>query len=243
MIGIYKITNPEGKIYIGCSTNLDKRKLKYSYVDCKSQPKLYESLNKFGWKNHLWNIIEECNDEQLFEKEKYYIKKYNSYNDGLNSNEGGFGTIYHTNETKSKISEARQGWIPSKERGEKIGNKIKGRKYTEEHKSKISKALKGKPNGLKGRTSPNKDNSYSLEVREKMSYLKKGTSHSLETKQKMSQSNKKRTKIEQYNLENELIKIWDCIADAKKYIKKGDIWGCLKGKQKTAGGYIWKYVS
>ena len=37
---------------------------------------MYESLIKFGWKNHLWDIIEECNDEQLFEKEKYYIKKY-----------------------------------------------------------------------------------------------------------------------------------------------------------------------
>lgn len=243
MIGIYKITNPENKIYIGCSTDLNKRKKQYSYIDCKSQPKLYKSLNEFGWENHLWDIIEECNNEQLFEKEKFYIKKYNSYNNGLNSNKGGFGTTHHTDETKSKISEARQGWIPSKERGEKIGDKIKGRKYTEEHKHKISKALKGKPNGLKGRVSPNKGNSYSLEVKEKMSSLKKGIPQSIETKQKMSKSNWKRKKIKQYDLEGNLIKVWDCITDAKKSILKGDINSCLLGKQKTAGGFIWKYIS
>jgi len=243
MIGIYKIINPEGKIYIGCSTNLDKRKTTYSYMDCKSQPKLYESLNNFGWENHIWKVIEECSKEQLFDLEKYYINKYNSYNEGLNSNLGGYGTIYHSEETKSKISKSRKGWVPSKERGEKISNKIKGRKYTKEHKNKISEKTKGKPKGFKGRVSPNKGNSYSTEVRTKMSQLKTSTVLTEETKLKMSKNNWKRTKIGQYDLEGKFIKLWDCISDAKKWLGKGDIQGCLKEKHKTAGGFIWKYIS
>ena len=59
----------------------------------------------------------------------------------------------------------------------------------------------------------------------------------------MSKNNWKRKKIEQYDLKGNLIKIWDCIADAKKSILKGDINNCLSGKQKTAGGFIWKYIS
>jgi group I intron endonuclease len=242
MVGIYKITNPKGEIYVGCSTNLDKRKSKYSYIDCKSQPKLYESLKIFGWKNHIWDIIKECSEEQLFNLEKYYINKYDSYNKGLNSNLGGHGTLHHTDETKTKISESRKGWIPSEERGKKIGNKIKGRKYTDEHKDKISKQTQGKSKGLKGRISPNKNNIYSLEIRNTMNIKKKGINLSIEHKNKISQSFKGKKPIEQYDLKGNFIKLWDNKAMAQKWLCKGDINGCLRGRQKTAGGFIWKRV-
>jgi group I intron endonuclease len=243
MIGIYKITNPQGKIYIGCSTNLEKRKFKYSYIDCKSQPKLYESLNTFGWENHVWEIIKECFEEQLFDLEKYYINEYNSYNEGLNSNPGGYGITHHTEKTKSQISKTKKGWIPSEERGKKISNKIKGRKYTNEHKSKISKQTKGKSKGLKGRTSPNKGNSYSQEVKDIMNIKKKGVNLSVEHKNKISQSFKGKKPIEQYDLEGNFIKLWDNKTTAQNWLGKGDINSCLRGRQKTAGGFIWKRVS
>ena len=46
--------------------------------------------------------------------------------------------------------------------------------------------------------------------------------------------------IEQYSLEGIFIREWDSINEAmrKGY---GDVRGCLLGRQKTAGGYIWKY--
>jgi predicted GIY-YIG superfamily endonuclease len=44
MIGIYKITNPESKIYIGYTTNLYKRKNYYKINKGIKQPKLYNSI-------------------------------------------------------------------------------------------------------------------------------------------------------------------------------------------------------
>jgi hypothetical protein len=45
--------------------------------------------------------------------------------------------------------------------------------------------------------------------------------------------------IEQYDLQNNFIKEWPSIAEAERQIG-GDIQACCKGKQKTAGGFIWK---
>lgn len=46
--------------------------------------------------------------------------------------------------------------------------------------------------------------------------------------------------IIQYNLDGSFIKEWEGIIEAEKYIK-GDIGACCRNKQKTAGGYIWKF--
>jgi hypothetical protein len=46
--------------------------------------------------------------------------------------------------------------------------------------------------------------------------------------------------ILQYDLEGNFIKEWEGIVEAEKYIK-GDIGACCRDKQKTAGGYIFKY--
>jgi hypothetical protein len=48
MVGIYKISNPNGRIYIGQSTNIELRWGKYSKLHCKDQPSLYLSLKKHG---------------------------------------------------------------------------------------------------------------------------------------------------------------------------------------------------
>lgn len=43
-IGIYKITNPKGKIYIGQSIDIDKRINTYRLMHCKDQKLLYNSI-------------------------------------------------------------------------------------------------------------------------------------------------------------------------------------------------------
>ena len=63
MIGIYKITNPKGKIYIGQSTNIEDRWEKGHKYNCGSGKKLKNSLNKYGWENHKKEILEEDLDE------------------------------------------------------------------------------------------------------------------------------------------------------------------------------------
>ena len=47
--------------------------------------------------------------------------------------------------------------------------------------------------------------------------------------------------ITQYDLEGNFIKDWPSRTEAKKWLGVGDIAGCLAGKQKQAGGFVWKY--
>lgn len=84
MKGIYKITNPEGKIYIGKSKNIEKRFSDYKRLDCKNQPLIFQSLAKYGWLNHKFEIIEECSVNLLFERENFFIEKFNTIDNGLN---------------------------------------------------------------------------------------------------------------------------------------------------------------
>lgn len=87
LIGIYKVTSPTGKIYIGQSINIDHRFSQYK--NCRSTnaigPKLYNSLSKYGWDAHKKEIIEECSIEQLNERETYWKKYYlNQMNEDWN---------------------------------------------------------------------------------------------------------------------------------------------------------------
>lgn len=174
--GIYKITSPTGKIYIGQSINIDKRKYHYSDKYGVGQPKIYNSILKYGWENHKFEIICECNEDNLNDLEKYYIKKYDSFNTehGLNLTEGG-QNYKMDGETKLKISNSLKGIIRSEETKRKISISKKGKiPYTTnpEINKKISKSL----NGIKR----------SGETKKKMSKSKTGKIHSCKTKNKIS---------------------------------------------------------
>ena len=69
--GIYKITSPSGKIYIGQSKDIRRRMQYYNRLNCKNQTKLYNSLLKYGWENHLFEILIECSELELNYLEKY----------------------------------------------------------------------------------------------------------------------------------------------------------------------------
>jgi len=71
MIGIYKITSPSGKIYIGQTMDVGKRKKSYEKLKCKGQPKLYNSLVKYGFSEHIFEIIEECEVADLNTRERH----------------------------------------------------------------------------------------------------------------------------------------------------------------------------
>jgi hypothetical protein len=84
MIGIYKITNPKGKPYIGQSIDIEKRFYVYKRGFGKSQVKRYRSFNKYGYDNHVFEIIEECDIEILNDRERYWQEYYDCINKGLN---------------------------------------------------------------------------------------------------------------------------------------------------------------
>jgi hypothetical protein len=141
--GIYKITNPEGKIYIGLSKNIEKRWKQYKNRVGDSNKKLQESLKNLGYNNHLFEIIElieynilldeKQNSKILRERERYWINFYQSDNGGLNENSGGSGCDSHTPESKQKISES----LKNKPKPSDFGIKRKKWQHTDEHKNKV----------------------------------------------------------------------------------------------------------
>jgi len=150
--GIYKITSPSGKIYIGQSTNIKKREEDYQKLKCGKQPKLYNSLIKHGWEQHIFEIIEECSLEQLNEREIYWGMYYNVLGeDGLNLRLGNSkGKV--SEEVKKKIGLANS--IP-KPKG--FGDKISGPN---------PKKGSNKPKGFKNRISPSKGKSWEWKQKE-----------------------------------------------------------------------------
>jgi group I intron endonuclease len=138
--GIYKITNPTSKIYVGQAINIVKRWSEYSLnnSNLSKQPKIYRSLKKYGIDNHKFEIIEECNENQLNEREIYWGEYYNVLGiNGLNLRLGGSeGKL--SDETKQKISNKMMGIKRSEE------TKEKHRKpKTKEHSNNIKKGLTG----------------------------------------------------------------------------------------------------
>jgi len=150
-VGIYKIINPKGKIYIGQSVDLEKRKLDYKYLNCKKQQKIYNSIKKYSWEQHIFEIVEECSLEQLNEKERYWQDFYNVLKEGLNcrltktTDKSGKDSL----ETCLKRSKSTKGQKrPSViESARNTGLKNKGRKQSKEEKELRSKIALGIPKG------------------------------------------------------------------------------------------------
>jgi len=85
MVGIYKITNPKGKVYIGQSTNIERRfRQYYNIKSSKLQLKLHYSFLKYGIENHNFEIICLCDLKDLNITERYYQETYNAVYNGLN---------------------------------------------------------------------------------------------------------------------------------------------------------------
>lgn len=91
--GIYKITNIKNeKCYIGQSNSAYKRWSDHCKaglgIDTPQGNKLYAAMKEDGLSNFTFELLEECEPEELNEKERYYIELYNSVDYGYNSQAG-----------------------------------------------------------------------------------------------------------------------------------------------------------
>jgi group I intron endonuclease len=133
-IGIYKITSPTNKIYIGQSIDIEKRFKQYKRLDCKKQPKLYNSLQKHGVNNHIFEMLEECSLDKLNVKETFWKQKYNTISEGLNCELFDIGQGPRSTQVKDKISKS-----------------MLGKPKTKEHCKNLSLAKIGIPSPRKGK--------------------------------------------------------------------------------------------
>lgn len=130
MIGIYKITNKiNGRSYIGQSKDIEKRWKEH--VHHKDSP-IDKNIYELGDENFELEVLEECSPDQLDEKEDFYIKKYDSINNGYNRIGGGQHNRNGSNPkaklTIEEVAEIRKAY----------GNRESKRKVYEKYKDKVS---------------------------------------------------------------------------------------------------------
>lgn len=95
MIGIYKIENTiNHKCYVGQSLDIQRRfndhkRLYNNPKDKGYQYPLYRAMRKYGVKNFIFTVIEECSEEDLNQREIYYIEKFHAFTKGYNQTLGG----------------------------------------------------------------------------------------------------------------------------------------------------------
>ena len=236
MIGIYKITNPKGKVYIGQSVDVKSREKQYSRLDnCKQQVRLYRSLLKYGYSNHIFELVEECKIGELNTRERYWQDFYNVLEEGLN--------------LKLTETEDRSGKL-SKETIEKMTITRINYNKTPEGKESRKRAMLHTDQAARVAKIDHRLR------HEKVDYSKRKENtdykaRTINTDYKARTANvnwvevaKKHYKpITQYTKEGVLLKEWESGVEAGKFLEihKNCISACLRGKQKTAGGFIWKY--
>ena len=182
-IGIYKITNIiNNKCYIGQSINIERRFEEHKHTK-KTSKYLRNAINKYGLNNFTFEILELCERSLLSERERYWIKFYNSTSpNGYNLTQGGEGGNTFQFRTEEEMIETR---------------------------NKISKAITGKNNGFYGKHHTDETKKVLKEInsgkilsevtRDKMSKSLHGHYVSEITKHKISQATKRQWQNENYS--------------------------------------------
>lgn len=105
---VYKLENlVNHKVYVGQAKDPANRKAGHFYAARKgNQRPLYRSIRKHGVENFLFEVIEECADELINEREQHWVTHFDSFNPekGYNLTSGGNQYFSVSEETKQKIS-------------------------------------------------------------------------------------------------------------------------------------------
>ena len=113
---IYKITNTiNGKSYIGQTIqNVKERFYQHCATKCSQailNMVIHKAINKYGKSNFTIEVIEEVESTNLNDRERYWIRYYDSYNNGYNSTKGGQDGIklFKNLDTESIVREYKSG--------------------------------------------------------------------------------------------------------------------------------------
>jgi group I intron endonuclease len=252
MIGIYKITSPSGKIYIGQSRTLEKRKNNYNNLrDCKNQPRLYASLVKYGFFEHIFEVVEECVVENLNSRERHWQEFYDVLGPkGLNCvlTAADSKPRIHSQESKNTMSIKKLAFLQTpegKESRAKQNRELKAFYQTEkgkESKAKVDQNLRSK------KTVANTD--YAAFQKKRIAntdYAARTANFNYVARNANTdwiEVAKKHWKpINQFCKNGTFIKEWNSSIEAGNSlgISPGAISNNLRGWSKSAGGFIWNY--
>lgn len=197
--GIYRIYFiGSNKSYIGLSKGFKGRRNQHLRELKKGTHfnfYLQRAFNKYGENNFRIELIDECAESELMQKEKYYIQIYDSVKNGYNLTTGGENCNL-SDDVKKRISEKHKGKIVKEETRQKLRQINLGKSLTKEHKNKIRIANKYRVLTDEQRQIMSKSASYkrSAETKEKMSKSRIGYNISDNAKLKLTAFNLKRTR-------------------------------------------------
>jgi len=249
---IYLITNTiNKKQYIGQTKRADIEERWRYHKKCSDATigrYLLAAYKKYGVDKFKFQIICICFNEDCDKYEEEYIKKFNTLSpNGYNLKSGGHFSKHHP-DTKIKMSESvKNSWTEERKKqfserfsGENAPNY--GKKISEEQKEKLRQAHK------KYWESMNKEE-YDKVCEERKSRIhgKTPSLKVIEALQKGREIIKNNKPIGKYDENNNLLESYQSISEASRTtgichstISKV----CLKkGHYKTAGGFVWKYIS
>ena len=174
---LYYHTFPNGKMYFGQTCQDVEKRWGKNGCKYKTQELLYKAIQKYGWENIEHRIISTGLDKDEVDfQEMFYISSYrtNERDFGYNISSGGEGTAG----IKYNLSEETKSKMKKAAKG-----RNKGIIRSEETRKKMSESKKGKTTWIKGKH-------LSDETKNKISKANKGRHHSEEAKRKMSEAQK-----------------------------------------------------
>ena len=253
-IGLHKGVNPKKDRWGRNGKGYKPKKGKESTDFCKA-------ILEYGWENFNHEIIgfvEAETKEQLAldldEWEKYYIEKYDSFDNGFNSTTGGSGGAVMSEESIRKNSEATKQGMANMSDEEKKQWKEKQKQTWQNMSDEAKRQWKEKQKQTwqnmsdeekKQRSEKQKQGFVNMsdeakkQWREKMSEARKGDKNPMYGRTGEKSPMYGRTGEKHPNSKKVIClttgQIFNCIKEAQKWLGKGNIYKCCNGESKHAG--------
>ena len=232
--GIYMCTcNGNGKSYIGQAKDVKDRKCEH-LSELRGgrhfNQYLQRSYNKYGEDSFIWRVLEYCNEDELNNKEIYWIAYYDTYKNGFNANEGGGGNrgYKRTEETRKKSAETlKKVWAESENRHKEFSERMTGDKNPMYGKT-------GALNPAYGKNHSGENNGM---------YGKHHTEKAKELNRQAHLGAKNKNSKPVVCVETGEIFASQGEAGRAKHCDSTTINKCCNGVKKTAGGYHWRYAT
>ena len=270
---IYKITNLiNNKIYIGQTSQTAAARWsshKKNFKQLRDDMAIHKAMFKYGEDNFSFEIIEECENALLADRECYWIAHYNSYKDGYNSTIGGEGAPKHdykdfleewnngatleeigiiTGADRHTIAKGLEtfGVTSLETKTRAMGKRVQQYSLNGEFiaefdsASAAARSFDTTPSNIIHCCNHSHSSAYN--------YIWKYTCDNVDIKTLVEKHKKtgrgSLKEVEQYSLDGEYIQTFSSCREAARSINAPyhvGINSCCLGRQKTAYGYKWKY--